>query len=241
MNANSRQMPTIRTSGLTVWLAAAACALSLSACKTDDGALDPVGVSDYHERYPIVLAKAPTTLEVYSANGTLDSQNLAALNAFVDRYRRFGAGRIAILSPSNQRRATLVAAIRKALYDGGLRGSVAVGSYPNFDPAVVAPVRLSFPSLVATVAAKCGQFPSDLASGDDTKEWRNTPYENFGCATQKMIAAQIDDPLDVVEARPMSEPDVEMRLRAIDDVRKGTDPGTAWKVQNTAIGQVGGS
>jgi hypothetical protein len=31
-----------------------------------------------------------------------------------------------------------------------------------------------------------------------------------------------------------------MRMRAIDDVRKGTDPGTAWKTQNTAIGQIGG-
>jgi pilus assembly protein CpaD len=80
-----------------------------------------------------------------------------------------------------------------------------------------------------------------LASGDNTKEWNNLAYENYGCATQSMLAAQIDDPRDLARARAVTEPDVEMRLRAIDDVRKGTDPGTSWKIQNTAIGQVGGS
>jgi hypothetical protein len=28
-------------------------------------------------------------------------------------------------------------------------------------------------------------------------------------------------------------------MRAIGDVRLGQDPGTSWKTQNTAIGQVG--
>jgi hypothetical protein len=31
-----------------------------------------------------------------------------------------------------------------------------------------------------------------------------------------------------------------MRLRAIGDVRNGTDPGTDWKTKLTPIGQVGG-
>ena len=98
-----------------------------------------------------------------------------------------------------------------------------------------------FATIVADVPTECGNFPTDLASGPDFKEWANLPYENYGCATQKMLAAQVDDPRDLARARAVTEPDVEMRLRAIDDVRKGQDPGTAWKVQNTAIGQVGGS
>jgi pilus assembly protein CpaD len=98
-----------------------------------------------------------------------------------------------------------------------------------------------FATIVADVPGQCGNFPTDLASGPDVREWANLPYENFGCATQKMLAAQVDDPRDLARARAVTEPDVEMRLRAIDDVRKGQDPGTTWKIQNTAIGQVGGS
>ena len=36
-------------------------------------------------------------------------------------------------------------------------------------------------------------------------------------------------------------PIVTLDLRAINAVRQGSDPGTSWKIQNTAIGQVGGS
>ncbi len=230
-----------RAARLAALFAASVCALSLAACKIDDGSADPIAATDYHERYPIVLAKAPTTLEIFGADGSLDDQSLANLHAFANRYREFGAGRIAILAPSNQRNGATVAAIRKALYGEGLRGGVVVGYYPNYDPSTAAPVRVMFRGLVAKVAARCGLFPTDLASGDDFHEWKNVPYENYGCATQKMLAAQVDDPRDFERARAMSEPDVDMRLRAIDDVRKGQDPGTTWKVQNTTIGQVGGS
>jgi pilus assembly protein CpaD len=231
----------LRAQGLAGLVAAALCALSLSACQTDNIAVDPVGASDYHDRYPIELVRAPAKLDIFEPDGRLDSQSFASLHAFVDRYKQYGSGRIAILAPSDLRNGALVAAVRRALYSEGLRGSIAVGSYPHPDPTTAAPVRVLFSTIVAKVPARCGQFPSDLASGPDVKEWENLPYENFGCATQKMLAAQIDDPRDLAHARAVSEPDVEMRLRAIDDVRKGVDPGTAWKVQNTAIGQVGGS
>ena len=55
-----------------------------------------------------------------------------------------------------------------------------------------------------------------------------------------MLAAQVDDPRDLVQARAAARRDDEMRLRAIGDVRKGQDPGTDWKIQKTPIGQVGG-
>jgi len=218
-----------------------ACAVALSACHIDDGATDPSAALDYHSRYPIVLAQSPTTLDVFTADGKLDEQSLKTIRAFVERYREFGAGRITILSPSNRRGGAATAAIRKVLYADGLRGEVAVGSYPNPNPTLVAPVRLVYQGITAKVLAKCGNFPTDLASGDSLQEWHNLPYENYGCSTQKMLAAQIDDPRDLARARAPDEPDVEMRLRAIEDVRKGADPGTTWKVQNTAIGQIGGN
>ena len=231
----------LRRSRALASLSVIAATMALSACHIDDGTTDPSAALDYHSRYPIVLAHSPTSLDVFSADGTLDEQSLATIHAFVDRYHEFGAGRIAILSPSNRRGGALTAAVRKALYANGLRGEVAVGSYPNPDPTLEAPVRLVYQGITAKVRASCGNFPSDLASGDDLRDWHNLPYENFGCSTQKMLAAQIDDPRDLARARASGDSDVEMRLRAIEDVRKGVDPGTAWKVQNTAIGAVGGN
>jgi pilus assembly protein CpaD len=90
------------------------------------------------------------------------------------------------------------------------------------------------------VRAHCGEWPSDLASGTSIQTWKNDNYENFGCATQSTLAAQIDDPRDLASQRASTPPDEEMRLRAIGAVRRGSDPGTDWKTQNTAIGTVGG-
>ena len=69
------------------------------------------------------------------------------------------------------------------------------------DAGAVPPVvsRASWPRCRRT----CGNFPDDLASGDNYHEWQNLPYENFGCATQKMLAAQIDDPRDLARARAL--------------------------------------
>jgi type IV pilus biogenesis protein CpaD/CtpE len=55
-----------------------------------------------------------------------------------------------------------------------------------------------------------------------------------------VLAAQVADPRDFEQARALDSPDVEMRMRAIGNVRQGQDPGTAWKIQITPIGQVGG-
>ena len=54
-----------------------------------------------------------------------------------------------------------------------------------------------------------------------------------------MLAAQVADPRDLTQGRAIDPPDVQMRMRAIGDVRNGADPGTNWKIQITPIGQVG--
>ena len=107
------------------------------------------------------------------------------------------------------------------------------------DHTLASPVRLVFQGLKAEVASRCGQWPADLASGSSIETWKNDNYANFGCATQSALAAQIDDPRDLVQARGSTPPDEAMRLRAIGQVRKGVDPGTEWQTKNTPIGQVG--
>ena len=95
---------------------------------------------------------------------------------------------------------------------------------------------MTFVGLKAEVRTPCGLWPEDLASGSSVEGWKNEPYANFGCATQSVIAAQVDDPRDFVQSRALAPSDVAMRTRAIEDVRKGQDPGTAWSTNLTPIG-----
>ncbi len=90
--------------------------------------------------------------------------------------------------------------------------------------------------LKAEVRTPCGSWPEDLASGSSLEGWKNEPYANFGCATQSVVAAQVDDPRDFVQARTLGPSDVAMRTRAIQDVRNGQDPATAWSTNLTPIG-----
>ncbi len=216
-------------------------AASLSGCGVDYANPDTIAYRDYHERHPIVLAQAPTVVNVYPVGVGLDPQSAASVKSFAQRYREFGSGEIVILAPEGSRAAgaNVVAEIRKELYANGLRGYVAVGSYSARDKTLGSPYRLAFQGLKAKVPSRCGQWPSDLASGTSVEGWKNESYENFGCATQSVLAAQVDDPRDFAHARALGPADEEMRLRAIGNVRKGVDPGTDWKTTITAIGAVG--
>jgi pilus assembly protein CpaD len=222
----------------------AAAAISLAGCVSDSIATSSITTDDYRERHPIVLAKAPTTLDIFPVGqNTLDQASIDDIRAFAARYRKFGTGRMLILSPwgGGYRTHAAVNEIRRVLVSSGLRGFIGLGSYPVAAPSLAAPIRLSFRGLKAEVASLCGQWPQDLASGGSLEGWKNESYWNYGCATQSMLAAQVDDPRDFDHARALGPADEEMRLRAIKDVRQGQDPGTDWKVKLTPIGQVGGN
>jgi pilus assembly protein CpaD len=221
-------------------LLVAATAL-LAGCGANYASNDSIPTGDYHDRYPIVLAQAPTTLDVFPISGALDAQSIASVRAFAQRYREFGSGRIAILAPAGERGrdAHAIDQIRGALAGAGLRGYVSVGAYPDTGANRASPVRLVFQGLKATVSQRCGEWPDDITSGGSIDGWKNTSYANFGCATQATLAAQVADPRDLAQSRASGAGDVAMQLRAIDDIRNGTDPGTNWKTTITTIGQVG--
>ena len=223
-----------RCAGL-LFLAAATCLQP--GCTTDYASSDPAFPGDFQARHPIDLVSAPAHMDVYPVGGALDARTVASLRAFAERYGEFGSGEIAILTPARRDKdARTVAEIRRVLANAGLRGRIGAGSYAPSEPDGAAPIRVAFMSLQAKVRTPCGSWPEDLASGSSLEGWKNEPYYNFGCATQSVIAAQVDDPRDLAEARTLGPSDVAMRTRAIEDVRKGQDPGTAWSTDLTPIG-----
>jgi len=228
-----------RLRGTTALLLCAA-ALALTGCMSGVEYLSDNSVSaDYHERHPIVLGKGATTLDLFPAGEKLDQLTVDKLKGFAERYREFGASQVTILTPAGDAHlSSVVPQIRRELYVDGLRGYVAVSTYPAGDRTLASPIRLVYQGLKAQVADRCGQWPTDLAAGSSIETWKNQSYPNFGCATQSALAMQIDDPRDLVQSRASSPPDQDMRLRAIGNVRKGQDPGTNWSVTTSNLGTV---
>jgi pilus assembly protein CpaD len=225
-----RDAPPMFAARVLTWSLAAAAASALSGCGVPYASSDPAFPGSFEERHPIVVAAAPTSMDLYPVGGALDERSRANIRAFVERYRHYGSGAVTIQTPVGTNPNSLaVHEVRRALVAAGVRGRVATGAYLPPNDGAAPPVRVSFTGLKAIVPTRCGQWPEDLASGSSVEGWKNEPYSNFGCATQSTIAAQVDDPRDFVQPRALGPSDVAMRTRAIEAVRAGQDPGTEWK------------
>jgi pilus assembly protein CpaD len=226
--------------GLRLSVAAAAAA-ALAGCGVPYASSDPAFPGSFDQRHPIVVAVAPTSIDLYPVGGALDERSKANIRAFVERYQHYGSpGTVTIQTPAGTNPNSIaVYEVRRALLAAKLKGRIGYGAYLPPNDGAAPPVRVSFTGLKAIVPTKCGQWPEDLASGSSVEGWKNEAYSNFGCATQSMIAAQVDDPRDFVQPRALASSDVVMRTRAIEDVRNGQDPGTLWgkDTQLVPIGQ----
>jgi pilus assembly protein CpaD len=211
----------------------------LGGCGAQYASSDPAFPGSFEQRHPIVVAAAPTSIDLYPVGGALDERSMANIRGFVERYRHYGSGALMIQTPEGtDPNSIAVHEVRSALVAAGVRGRVIVGAYLPPNDGAAPPVRVSFTGLKAIVPTKCGQWPEDLASGSSIEGWKNESYSNFGCATQSMIAAQVDDPRDFVQPRALGPSDANMRIRAIEAVREGKDPGTQWG-QDTQLVPIG--
>jgi pilus assembly protein CpaD len=246
MSAGGAAMATLCKSRASLALSATLI-LPLAACGVNRVLPPPVVAYDYHDRHQVVVADAPISIDIFPNGGAshLDSRTVSRIREFVNDYHRFGHGQITLLAPksgpsvANARAG--VEQVRRALAAAGLKNSLYVGTYPVGDPSLAAPLRLSFIGIKAKVAGRCGEWPNDLASGSSLEGWQNMSYWNFGCANQATLSAQVADPRDLVTPRAQDPSDIEMRMRAIGKVRKGTDPTTLWRTKATSISNVGGN
>ncbi len=245
-----KSMPNFRSGSTSVRLiriaALAFIPLGLTACgKVDRLATTASVIPDtVEQRHPIVLADAPHSIDLFPNGGRLDEGDKSRIIDFATLYRERGQGPITIMLPQGGktgRHEGAVNSIRSALSRSGLSGHVRVGNYNVADPNSASAVRLSFIGLKAKVATQCGEWPDDMASASSLHTWENKQYWNYGCSYQNMLAVQVANPRDLAGPRGENPADVKIRMRAIQKVRQGSDPGTNWKVQNSSIGSVGGN
>ena len=202
--------------------------------------------ADGQGRHPILLSESNYTVDVFptGADGRVDRHTALQIHDFAQRYRTVGQGGMTIFLPQGGpagAQASYVARALRATVEHETGSPVTIATYPIADPSLAAPVRLSFHGVRAKLAHRCGEWPSDLASGSSLRGWENAPYWNFGCSQQNVLAAQVDDPRDLAAPRGEQPTDTAFRTRAITNVRAGRDPSTDWKVTNTSIGKIGGS
>ncbi len=81
------------------------------------------------------------------------------------------------------------------------------------------------------------KWKADAIGIGDMSGFGNRPYENFGCSTQSILAAQIADPSDLSRPRPMAEGDIGKRTDDVKQLREDGDPTTKWSNDAATVGQ----
>ncbi len=212
--------------------------LTLAGC-TDRLATGSTISDDYKLRHPIVLGEKAVTLHLLPG-AKLDEPTKRRLAQFAADAQEEGLGLVEILVPAGAINEAEARAALPQIKAALQMSAVSVGSYPSAGSRTPSPLRISYRAVRAAVTHACGQWPVDLASGSSLESWDNKPYWNHGCSYQKMIAAQVDDPHDLEAPRATPPGDFRTRARAIEKIRQGADPATAWASSQIGAASVGG-
>src|SRR5450631_1165223 len=218
----------LRLLGALVGLAA-----TLGACANTGGEVVTASVpDDYRLRHPIAIQEADRSVVIFvgHARSGLSASQRADVVGLAQTWAREGTGAIVADVPVDTPNARAAeATFREAqalLAAGGVppRG-ITLHHYHPDDPRAFATIRLSYPR-IAAVAGPCGLWPEDLGpsiTGPGYSE--NKPYHNFGCASQRNLAAMIDNPSDLEQPRSETLAYTARRTAAFEKYRKG-DPTT---------------
>ena len=220
---------------------AAACAASVCGCNTDQQiAGSPSAPTDYRLRHPITISERDHTLQLFiGANrGSLTPAQRAELLAFAQSWRDQATGGVLVSLPVGSVNARssgdALREIESILAATGVPPqSVAVRNY-RASAGTLATVRVSYPKIVAD-AGPCGVWPKDIGPSFNRDYFENQPPWNFGCATQRNLAAMVAEPADLVQPRAETPAYTMRRTTVLEKYRAGQSPATpAQNVSPTA-------
>ncbi|HEY6833482.1 MAG TPA: CpaD family pilus assembly protein [Pseudolabrys sp.] len=228
-------------------LAAAGLAATLGGCYSDQTkvAQDVPYPTDYRERHPITLKEGDRTVEIFLGRnrGGLAPGQSADVLAFAQLWRREATSGIVIDvprgGPADRAAADSLREVQSILAASGVPANAVYVRTYRPQPAALASIKINYTKLSAT-AGPCGQWPDDLGPTIDSKDFENRPYWNLGCATQRNLAAMVDNPADLVQPRGETPAYAARRSVAIDKYRTGNSPsGTYTGYENGKISDLG--
>jgi pilus assembly protein CpaD len=224
---------------------AAASAVMLSGCYTTKDTTASIP-SDYRQRHPITIKETDHTVQVFvgSNRGGLNASQRADVLAFAQTWRKEATGGIIIDMPTGTpNQVAAEEAVREARAILAAAGvpphAIAVRPYAPKNRIAVATLRINYPKITAE-AGPCGLWPADLGATYEPEHFENKPYWNLGCASQRNLAAMVDNPADLVQPRGESSTYTPRRNAVIDKYRQGQGTGTTYQNANKGmISEVG--
>lgn len=243
----TRRVPNLKRS-LRVAVALLGASAALGACKHTEPELVTGGIpNDYRLRHPIVIQEANRATEVFvgTGRGGLTAAQRSDIAGLAETWLREGTGGIVIDMPVNTPNARVATdslrEIQGILTAAGVppRG-ITVRNYRPTDPRLFATIRVNYPRITAD-AGPCGVWPEDLGPSVKNKGYlENRPYYNLGCASQRNLAAMVDNPSDLVQPRSEVPPLTSRRNIAFDKYRKGMTTGTVYpEAEKAKLSDVG--
>lgn len=194
-------------------------ALVLVGCKKQT--LRDAYPDEYTLRHPITLQQSAATIDipvgVHSEN--LTPSNVSAIQAYAREFHLERAAVIQLMVPSGSQNESTAGymskKVRSELLRTGVKSSqIDIITYPAGN-GVDAPIRLAYPKVDAKVP-ECGLWPGDFG-----KQASNRAYHNFGCATQKNLAASVANPQDLIQPRGWDPRDSNRRSSQTEKYRNG--------------------
>ena len=204
---------TMRAATIAAVLLAGSCAAPFN----DQPAL----TADPDVNHPIVVEPATKSvrLSFSAADATLMPDDAARFDAFVGNYLASGGDpAISITGPSGPAAQQTITYFGERLASYGVpRSRIMVGYRKDADPRV----ELDYVTYTAHTD-QCGNWSQASEMGS------NLPMSDFGCSVQHNIAAQIDNPHDLIAPRTMGEADAVRRDVVMGHYQKG-EPSQALK------------
>jgi pilus assembly protein CpaD len=209
--------------------------IALGACTIPVGDVTSSVPDDYRQRHPIAIHEGDRSVVIFvgHARGGLSGSQRADVLGLAQNWLREGTGAIVadvpVDTPNARAAADSFREIKSLLAAAGIpsRG-ITVRRYHPDDVRTLATIRLSYPK-IAAVAGPCGLWPEDLGPSIFNSAYNeNKPYHNFGCATQRNLAAMVDNPADLVQPRPETPAYTIRRSAAFEKYRKGDPTAVAY-------------
>lgn len=187
---------------------------ALAACMgAQTGSLSPVPLTPT-QRFTLQVEPGIERIALAVHETGLSASQAQALTVFANAFSIEGAPILRIEAPSGDDAvsAEFVYRIKAELEQRGI-GPIQVVGYAAPDPR--APVVIGYDT-VRAVVPQCGAQWESL-----TRTGSNQTPSNFGCAITANLAAQIENPRDIVSPRGMTPSDAGRRTVVFDNYRKG--------------------
>jgi pilus assembly protein CpaD len=195
--------------------------LALGACTHDAEIAHRVTPTDV--RHPIAVEPQVRELQVGSGSQGLSEADRLRVRAVAREYLAVGHGQL-MIAGSGKSSSDAIAAAQK---EGVSRDRIEVASYSG--GAVI-----SYTMYTAT-GPDCGDFSQNVGVSPE-----NLKTPNFGCATQRNLAAMVEDPRDLIAPRGEEPASSARRATVIKAYREGQNTAAARTDQDSgAVSTVG--